>query len=598
MLRQRPNMICDKMKNNIEGNKGKELKTLHLPEGIKAALIDMDGVLYNSMPHHAKAWHQMFSEQGITTDPDEFYLYEGMTGGDTIDLIFRRELKRGASEKERKNLYERKAELFVESGKKEALQGAADMLFQLKAMGLKTVLVTGSAQGSLLDSLDVDYPGYFPKERRVTALDVSNGKPHPEPYLKGTQKAGVSPAEALVVENAPLGVRAGKAAGCFTVAVTTGPIPREEFEKEGADIIFASMEDFAEWLGHQRFRRIEEELLHLSKEMKPATVTVVTDETVEKAVLPYLKDSEVLKNASLAVIGAGEENKNMNSVASIWNVLEETGATRKSLVINIGGGMVTDIGGFAAATFKRGIDFINVPTTLLGAVDAATGGKTGVNFNGLKNEIGAFRLPRAVILSTAPFASLDSRDLLSGYAEMVKTAFIADENLYKELLNPEKVLLSPALLEKLVGRCVEIKEEVVSMDPEEKGLRKILNFGHTAGHAFESLSFIRNYDLTHGEAVAHGMLVELILSHLVKGFESNDMYRYANEILKPYYRSAGVSCDDIPQLMELMAHDKKNAVAGSPNFTLLMSVGNPEFNCYPSLEDIKAALEIYIDLTA
>ena len=569
-----------------------------LPKGLKAALIDMDGVLYNSMPHHCKAWHKMFQEIGIESDPEEFFNYEGMTGGATIDMIIRRELNRPSTPEEQHDLYARKAQLFIESGVKEPMKGTAEMLSNLKALGMDTVLVTGSAQGSLLNSLNDDYPGYFPDERRVTALDVRNGKPHPEPYLKGAEKAGVSPQEAMVVENAPLGVRAGKAAGCFTVAVMTGPIPREEFEKEGADLIFSSMPEFATWLANERFREMVGQIDKAGGEIKPATVTVVTDKNVDEKVVCYLKDSNVISSSNKVVIEPGEDNKDISTVIKIWEALEKVSATRKSLILNIGGGLVTDTGGFAAATYKRGIPYINVPTTLLGAVDAATGGKTGVNFKGLKNEVGAFHKPSQVIISSSPFASLSKRDLMSGYAEMLKTGFIADEALYEQLMEVDKVISSPEILENLVKRCVEIKEEVVTLDPTEKGLRKILNFGHTAGHAFESLSMERKTGLTHGEAVAHGMLVELILSHLVKGFETRNMYAYANEILKPYYPHSGVKCEDIPLLMEFMAHDKKNAVSGSPNFTLLMSIGNPEFNCYPKKEDIEAALEIYLDLTS
>ncbi|MCH5242862.1 MAG: HAD-IA family hydrolase [Muribaculaceae bacterium] len=220
-----------------------------LPEGIKAALVDMDGVLYDSMPFHANAWHQLFTDLGVTTsNPDEYYLYEGMTGADTIGMILKRELNQDTTLEERKALYAKKSELFRNCGEKKLMPGAADMLNALKGKGLNTVLVTGSAQSSLLDGIEKDYPGFFPRERRVTALDVKNGKPHPEPYLRGLEKAGVSPHEAIVIENAPLGVRSGKAAGCFTIAVTTGPIPASVFEKEGADMIFPDMITFAKWL--------------------------------------------------------------------------------------------------------------------------------------------------------------------------------------------------------------------------------------------------------------------------------------------------------------------------------------------------------------
>lgn len=219
----------------------------------KFALIDMDGVLYDSMPFHAKAWKQMFDELGVNTDPDEFFLYEGMTGTATINLIMQREKGITLPEAECRRLYARKAEIFVGFGQKLTMPGAADMLRTLMENGIGRVLVTGSAQNSLLDRLETDYPGAFPEDMRVTALDVKHGKPDPEPYLKGLQKAGVRPEEAFVIENAPLGVRAGKAAGIFTIAVTTGPIPRQAFEKEQADLIFPSMPAFAQALPHLLF---------------------------------------------------------------------------------------------------------------------------------------------------------------------------------------------------------------------------------------------------------------------------------------------------------------------------------------------------------
>lgn len=340
-----------------------------------------------------------------------------------------------------------------------------------------------------------------------------------------------------MVENAPLGVRAGKAAGCFTVAVTTGPIPREAFEKEGADLIFPSMGAFADWLeaglpslqmpelspAQSLSARVDKAIRNLN----PASVTIVTDTNVKDAVFSLFEDSATLPGANIVVLEPGEDHKNLDSVSMIWNALEEAGATRRSLVVNIGGGLVTDIGGFAAATFKRGIRFINIPTTLLGAVDAATGGKTAINFNGLKNEIGAFHLPSEVIISALPLSTLCHEELMSGYAEMLKTGFIADNDLYFSLLRMDEILSDSTLLENAMKRCVEIKEKVVSEDPTEKGLRKILNFGHTAGHAFESLALERHTPVPHGVAVAHGMLVELILSHMLKGFPTKEIDRYA-----------------------------------------------------------------------
>lgn len=215
---------------------------------MKSALIDMDGVLYDSMPFHARAWHRMISELGLTSTVDEFFLYEGMTGAATIELIFRRHGLPVPSPERIRELYARKAQYFVETGRKDPMPGADRMLKALMDAGWERVLVTGSAQSSLLSRLNEDYPGAFPENRRVTALDVTHGKPDPEPYLKGMALAGTRPEDTIVIENAPLGVRAGVAAGLRTFAVTTGPIPRSEFEKENPTAIFASMNEFADAL--------------------------------------------------------------------------------------------------------------------------------------------------------------------------------------------------------------------------------------------------------------------------------------------------------------------------------------------------------------
>lgn len=206
-------------------------------KGKKAALIDMDGVLYDSMPKHTVAWRETMLEEGLDIPAEEFFMYEGMTGAATINLLMEREKGITLSMEKCKEIYARKAERFRQAGEPVPMPGAAEKIAAFHAAGLKTVLVTGSAQNTLLNRLDSDYPGAFPPERRVTALDVRNGKPHPEPYLRGLEKAGVTADEAIVLENAPLGVRAGKAAGIFTIAWTTGPIPREAFEAEGADLI-------------------------------------------------------------------------------------------------------------------------------------------------------------------------------------------------------------------------------------------------------------------------------------------------------------------------------------------------------------------------
>lgn len=214
----------------------------------KAALIDMDGVLYDSMRGHAASWKKMCDEIGLDTDRDEFYMYEGMTGKATINLLMKRERGHEVSDEEAARMYAIKTANFKALGPAPVMPGAQRMIAALGALGMTRVLVTGSAQASLLDKLEHDYPGVFVDGRRVTALDVKHGKPYPEPYLKGAALVDADPADCMVVENAPLGVRAGKAAGCFVCAVMTGPVPREEFVKEGADLIFNSMEEFADYL--------------------------------------------------------------------------------------------------------------------------------------------------------------------------------------------------------------------------------------------------------------------------------------------------------------------------------------------------------------
>lgn len=211
-----------------------------------AALIDMDGVLYDSMPRHAAAWQKMMAEEGVDIPAEEFFLYEGMTGAATINMLFKKHLGRIASDEEVAELYARKSKYFRSFGERVPMPGAARMLRSLMRLGLCRVLVTGSAQGNLLASLEHDYPGAFGCQCRVTALDVIHGKPDPEPYLKGLAKAGADACEAMVIENAPLGVQAGHAAGCFTVGITTGPIPAAALMEAGADITFPSMQSFAD----------------------------------------------------------------------------------------------------------------------------------------------------------------------------------------------------------------------------------------------------------------------------------------------------------------------------------------------------------------
>lgn len=217
-------------------------------QGKKVALIDMDGVIYDSMKYHAQAWMRLMKEAGVPCSPEDIYLYEGMTGPAVINLLYNRAFGHGVSHEEALDMYHRKTLYFREIGHNDPMPGTDRMLKALERHGIRRILVTGSSQASLLDNINRDYPNAFMPGDRVTALDVRKGKPDPEPYLRGLSIAGIKPEEAIVIENAPLGVRAGKGAGVFTIAVTTGPIPREAFIKEGADIVFPSMPEFADYL--------------------------------------------------------------------------------------------------------------------------------------------------------------------------------------------------------------------------------------------------------------------------------------------------------------------------------------------------------------
>jgi HAD superfamily hydrolase (TIGR01509 family) len=215
---------------------------------IKAVLFDMDGVLYDSMQSHVQAWYETMAAVGVESSLEDFYMFEGRTGHSTIDILFRRTFGRKATLEEKESIYARKAQRFVELGKAESapMPGSRTVLEKVKALGLQRIIVTGSGQHFLFEKLHQDFPGYFDKHLMVTAYDVNNGKPHPEPYLKGLEKGNLLPHEAIVVENAPLGIESARAAGIYTVAVNTGPLPDKVLWEAGAHILFPSMTALAE----------------------------------------------------------------------------------------------------------------------------------------------------------------------------------------------------------------------------------------------------------------------------------------------------------------------------------------------------------------
>jgi 3-dehydroquinate synthase len=318
---------------------------------------------------------------------------------------------------------------------------------------------------------------------------------------------------------------------------------------------------------------------------------VLTDEHTSRLCMPRLREIDYLSDMNELVIGSGDMHKTLDTLASVWQWLSDRGATRHSLLINLGGGMVTDLGGFAAATFKRGFPYINVPTTLLAMVDASVGGKTGINFNGLKNEVGVFAPASVVLIDTRFLRTLDRRNLLSGYAEMLKHGLISTEAHWAELLRFDPEQADDDGLRELVGRSVQVKEEIVAQDPFEQGVRKALNLGHTVGHAFESLALEESRPVLHGYAVAWGMVCELHLSHIKAGFPAGKM-RQTVAFIKENYGAFPIDCKQYDTLHAFMLHDKKNT-AGVINFTLLEDVGKITINQTAGKDTIFTMFDFY-----
>ena len=318
---------------------------------------------------------------------------------------------------------------------------------------------------------------------------------------------------------------------------------------------------------------------------------VLTDETTLKLCWPLVSELPCLAEAQMITIGATDENKTLESLSHVWTELQRGGATRHSLMLNLGGGMVTDLGGFAASTFKRGIAYINVPTTLLSMVDASVGGKTGINFGGLKNEIGVFNCARSVILDTTFLRTLDYENLASGYAEMLKHGLISNVETWAELMRFDLQQADYELLRTMVAKSVAVKERIVDEDPLEHGIRKALNLGHTVGHAFESLAMAENRTVLHGYAVAWGLVCELYLSGRHTGFPKDKLWQTL-QFVKENYGKFSFDCKQYDRLYELMTHDKKNT-AGVVNFTLLGEVGDIRINQTATREEIFDMLDFY-----
>ena len=315
-------------------------------------------------------------------------------------------------------------------------------------------------------------------------------------------------------------------------------------------------------------------------------VFILTDENVAPFWLPEVAYWLHCDPAVDIIIKPGEEYKNLQTVQRIWKTLLKHHADRNALLVNLGGGVVTDLGGFAASTYKRGIRFINIPTTLLSMVDAAIGGKTGIDFGGGKNQIGTFAEAEEVIVDPVFLSTLPRRELLSGMAEMLKYGFISDAKLLKENLDN---------YQQHIARCGEIKREIVAQDPTEKGLRKILNFGHTIGHAIESHCLTTDHPLLHGEAVALGMAAALWLSVKHCDLDKKVLKDYEKQL--PMLLSEAemsLSEEDTTSILSYLALDKKNK-GEKPQFVLLEAVGKPVWNVEVDAEEVRTALAYIIN---
>ena len=336
---------------------------------------------------------------------------------------------------------------------------------------------------------------------------------------------------------------------------------------------------------------LERGLVNAISECEHDRIFVLTDETTQQLCWPKIKNFKALKNSTPIIIKATDTHKNIDTLSQVWQALSNGGATRHSLMINLGGGMVTDLGGFAASTFKRGIDFINIPTTLLAMVDASVGGKTGINFGGLKNEIGVFSDSRFVIINTQFLDTLDHDNICSGYAEMLKHGLISDERTWAELVTFDLDNPDLSQLQRMVAESIKVKERIVEADPHEHGIRKALNLGHTMGHAFESFAMRRGTPILHGYAVAYGLISELYMSARKTAFPTDRMHQTVR-FIRENYGTFNITCDDYPTLIELMHHDKKNT-SGIINFTLLGNVGDIRINQTANEEEIKEALDFF-----
>lgn len=334
------------------------------------------------------------------------------------------------------------------------------------------------------------------------------------------------------------------------------------------------------------------ELNKLISKNNYSTLFIIVDSITNEVCLPKLLPLiETESRIEIIEFEAGESNKNIDTCIQIWNVLTELGAERKSLIINLGGGVVSDLGGFVASTFKRGIDFINIPTTLLAMVDASIGGKTGIDLGSLKNQIGVINNPKLVVIDSEYLVTLPQMEMRSGLAEILKHGLIFDASYWKQFLDLSQ--LDFADFDSIIYDSIKIKNEIVMQDPNEKGIRKALNFGHTLGHAIESY-FLDNQtknNLLHGEAIAIGMILESYIS-MIKKLISKEEYLEIKSTIKSIFELVNFEKSDIQSILDLLIHDKKNE-NGKIKFVLLDGIGKFTINQEIENELITSSFEDY-----
>lgn len=324
----------------------------------------------------------------------------------------------------------------------------------------------------------------------------------------------------------------------------------------------------------------------LIEQYDPTQIIAIVDENTA----PYLEELHLITDINIDAIQipSGEMHKNIQTVAAIWKDLTDNRFRRDGLVINLGGGVITDMGGFAAATYKRGVDFINIPTTLLAMVDAAIGGKTGIDFFDFKNQIGLIKEARAVFCDVTFLQTLPREELMSGFAEVLKHGLIADSKYFDYCTYTDFDKLK---WEKVVQGSIRIKEGIVVQDPNEKGTRKLLNFGHTIGHAIESLRLEQGKPVLHGFAVVAGMLIETKIAFEKEMINEHYFTKITNALDKLYERIT-ISDQEIPLFIDKMKNDKKNN-NDQINFTLLDGLGSAIYDQTASDEEIKMAIKWY-----